>query len=219
MEQFLIGIILGLIGLAVCFFGLRFWFVLLPIFGAIIGFFVGARGIQAIFGEGFLSTGASWLVGIIVGIVFALLSWFIWYAGTIIEAGAVGAMLFSGVLHALFTEPWGAVAFIVALIGAVIFAVGALMLNLPVYIVIINSALGGAALAISGVLMLLGRISVPEIGNGSAVAVVDESKFQGAGWLWVAAWIVLTILGVLYQVRSMAEVRLPEQKWVQARAA
>jgi hypothetical protein len=219
MEQVLIGIVLALIGLAVCFYGLRFWFVLLPIFGAIIGFFVGARAIQALFGEGFLSTGVSWIVGIIVGIVFALLSWFIWYAGTIIEAGAVGALLFSGVLHALFTEPWGAVAFIVALIGAVIFAVGALILNLPIYIVIVNSALGGAALAISGLMMLLDRITVTEIANGSAVAVVDESKFQGAGWLWVLAWIVLSIVGILYQMRGMAEARLPEQKWVQARLA
>ena len=34
MDQ-LIGIVIGLIGLAICFFGLRFWFVLLPIYGAV----------------------------------------------------------------------------------------------------------------------------------------------------------------------------------------
>ena len=176
MEQFLVGIILALIGLAVCFFGLRFWFILLPVFGAVTGFFVGARVMQDIFGTGFLSTTTSWIVGIIMAIVFALLSYFIWYAGAIIMAGAVGASLFSGVLHALFTNPWGWVLFIVALIGAIIFAVGALILNLPIYIVIVNSALGGAALAIAGLLTIFGTIEVEELANGAALAVVERDQ-------------------------------------------
>ena len=75
-------------------------------------------------------------------------------------AGAVGASLFSGLLHALFTNPWGWVLFIVALIGAIIFAVGALILNLPIYIIIVNSALTGAALAIAGLLTIFGTIEV-----------------------------------------------------------
>ena len=217
--EILIGIILALIGLAVCFFGLRFWFILLPVFGGVTGFFVGARVMQDIFGTGFLSTATSWIVGIVVAIVFALLSWFVWYAGAIIMAGAVGASLFSGILHALFTNPWGWVLFIVALIGAIIFAVGALVLNLPIYIVIVNSALGGAALAIAGLLTIFGTIEVVELANGAALAVVDETKLGSASWLWVLAWIVLAVAGIFYQLRSVDEIRLPEEKWVPARAA
>src|SRR5829696_1130147 len=118
--EILVGIILALVGLAVCFFGLRFWFILLPVFGAITGFVVGARLMQDLFGTGFLSTATSWIVGIVVAAVFALLSWYVWYAGAIILAGAVGASLFSGILHAIFTNPWGITLFIVALIGAVL---------------------------------------------------------------------------------------------------
>ena len=217
--EILVGIILALVGLAVCFFGLRFWFILLPVFGAVTGFFVGARVMQDIFGTGFLSTGVSWIVGIIVAIGFALLSWFVWYAGAIILAGAVGASLFSGILHALFANPWGWVLFIVALIGALVFAVGALVLNLPVYIVIVNSALGGAALAVAGLLTMLGTITTMELANGATVAVVDEARFQGAGWLWILAWIVLAVAGIFYQLRSVVEARLPEERWVPARAA
>jgi hypothetical protein len=174
---------------------------------------------QDIFGTGFLSTTVSWIVGIVVAIVFALLSWYVWYAGAIIMAGAVGASLFSGILHALFANPWGVVLFIVVLIGALVFAVGALVLNLPIYIVIINSALGGAALAVAGLLTVLGTTTTVELANGATVAVVDEARFQGAGWLWVLAWIVLAIAGILYQLRSVDEIRLPEEKWVPARAA
>ena len=216
--EILIGIILALIGLAVCFFGLRFWFILLPVFGAITGFFVGARVMQDLFGTGFLSTATSWIVGLIVGLVFAVLSYFVWYAGAIIMAGAVGASLFTGVMHALFTNPWGSVLFIVGLIGAIIFAVGALMLNLPIYIVIVNSALAGASLAIAGLLTIFGTIQVVELANGATLAVVNETKLGSASWLWVLAWIVLAVAGIFYQLRSVAEVQLPEEKWVPARA-
>ena len=216
--EILIGIILALIGLAVCFFGLRFWFILLPVFGGITGFFVGARVIQDIFGTGFLSTATSWIVGIVAGLAFALLAYFVWYAGAIIMAGAVGASLFSGILHALFANPWGVVLFIVALIGAVIFAVGALVLNLPIYIVIINSALAGASLAIAGLLTIFGTIQVVELANGATLAVVNETKLGSASWLWVLAWIALAVVGIFYQLRSVAEIQLPEEKWVPARA-
>jgi hypothetical protein len=218
MEQVIIGILLALIGLGVCFFGLRYWFIMLPIFGAVAGFFVGARVVQEVFGTGFLSTGVSWIIGIIVGLVFALLSWFVWYAGAIIMAGAVGASLFSGILHAIFSNPWGIMLFVVALIGAILFAAIALFLNLPIYIVIVNSALGGAALAVAGVLVLIGTVTVTELSTGAAVAVADEVRFQGAGILWYIVWIILAVLGMLFQVQSISSVTLPEEKWVPARA-
>jgi len=217
--EILVGIVLALIGLAICLLGLRFWFILLPVFGGVTGFFVGARVMQDVFGTGFLSTATSWIVGIIMAIVLALLSYFIWYAGAIIMAGAVGASLFSGVLHALFTDPWGIVLFVVALVGAIIFAVGALVLNLPIYIIIVNSALAGAALAIAGLLTIFGTIEVEELANGAALAVVNETKLGNASWLWVLAWIVLAAVGMYYQLRSVEETRLPEEKWVPAKAA
>jgi hypothetical protein len=219
MEQFVIGILLLLIGLAVSFFGLRFWFILLPIFGAVAGFWIGARAIQELFGQGFLATTTSWIVGILLAIALALLSWFIWYAGAIIMAGSVGALVFSGIVHALFTNPWGWVLFIISLIGAIIFAVIALALNLPLYIVIVNSALGGASLAVAGLLTLMGTVTVMELANGATVAVVDEARFQGAGWLWVLLWIIVAIVGIFFQVQSMATVRLPDERWVPAQAA
>lgn len=217
--EIIIGILLALIGVAVALFGLRFWFILLPIFGAVAGFYIGARAVQDLFGHGFLATGTSWVVGIVVAIIFALLSWFVWYAGAIIMAAAVGASLFSGIMHAIFTNPWGWTLFIISLIGAIIFAAIALWLNLPIYIVIVNSALGGASLAVAGLLTMFGMITTAELANGATVAVVDEARFQGAGWLWVLVWIVVAVVGIFFQLQSIASVRLPEERWVPAQAA
>ena len=219
METVIVGIIIGLLGLVVCFFGLRFWFYLLPVFGFIIGFFIGSKALQEWFGQGFLATTTSWIVGLVLGVIFALLSWFVWYAGAIIQAGAVGAMLGSGLIGAISNSAPGFIFFVFALVGAIIFAVGALVLNLPIYIVIVNSALGGAALAVAGLLALLGRVTTGELSNGATVAIVDEPGAESIGWIWVLLYIVLAIAGIWYQIRSMTEVVLPEEKWVPARAA
>ena len=66
-------------------------------------------------------------------------------------------MLAAGVLHAVLKNPWGWALFMVALVGAVLFSLIAMLLNLPVYVVIVNSALGGAWVAVAGSLMLVGR--------------------------------------------------------------
>ena len=121
-------------------------------FGGVTGFFVGARVMQDIFGTGFLSTATSWIVGIIMAIVLALLSLLIWYAGAIIMAGAVGASLFSGVLHALLHGPLGPGALYRGPGRRHHFRRRRLLLNLPIYIIVVNSALAGAALAIAGLL-------------------------------------------------------------------
>jgi hypothetical protein len=94
-----------------------------------------------------------------------------------------------------------------------------LALNLPLYIVIVNSALGGASLAVAGLLTLMGTITVMELANGATVAVVDEARFQGAGWLWVLLWIIVAVVGIFFQVQSMTTVRLPDERWVPAQAA
>ena len=43
--------------------------------------------------------------------------------------------------------------------------------------------------------------------------------WEGAGWLWVILWIVLAVVGIFYQLRGVAEVMLPEEKWIKAQPA
>jgi hypothetical protein len=64
-----------LFGLAVAYGGYRLFLILLPIWGFFFGFGLGAQTLQAIFGVGFLSTISSWVVGLIVGLIFAVLSY------------------------------------------------------------------------------------------------------------------------------------------------
>ncbi len=67
------GMIALLFGLVLAFAGYRLFLVLLPIWGFFFGFGLGAQSIQALFGDAFLATITSWVVGFVVGAIFAVL--------------------------------------------------------------------------------------------------------------------------------------------------
>ena len=207
-----VGILLGLLGLIVCFAGLRVFFIALPIIGLITGFFVGAAGIGAILGDSFLSGVFAVIVGIIVGLVFGVLAYFLWYVGALLAAGSTGALIASGFMNAIGVDSGWAV-FIAAAVGFVLLFVVAFILALPIYVVIVNTAFVGAAGVITGILLIFNQFDRADLGYGLAWATIEES------WFWAIAWVVLAVLGVLAQLRSIAAVTLPEDRWTAASPA
>lgn len=206
----LLGILLALFGLAITFFGLQVFFATLPILGFIFGFFLGAGGVEAVWSDGFLSTATGWIVGIVVGLVFALISWFWWYAGALLSAGAWGAVLGTGILHLFNSTPSNWVLFIFAAIGFVGMLLVALLLNLPIYIVIVSTSWAGASILIAGILLVFNRIDYQELGNGTAASIINES------WWWTIVALVVAVLGMVFQLMMRAAVTLPEERWVPA---
>ena len=209
MGDFVVGFIAVAVGLAVCFAGLRLWFALLPIWGFVAGFFIGATAVTAVFGDGFLSTVTGWVVGAIVGVVFALLSYMIWYFGAILAAASVGALIGSGLMRAFNVENEWVIAIVAAGVG-VLFALAALLMALPVYVVIVNTAVAGAIAITAGVMLLFNRIDLDELDNGAAWALINES------WFWLLIWAALAVAGVMAQMRSMIDATLPEERWIRA---
>lgn len=209
----LLGILLILFGLAITFFGLQVFFATLPLLGFILGFFVGAGAIEKIWNDGFLATATGWIVGIIIGLLFALISWFWWYAGALLGAGAWGAVLGTGFLMLFDKTPSDWMIFIFAGIGFVAVLLLALFLNLPIYIVIVSTAWAGASVLITGVLLLFNRVNYQQLGDGTAAGIINES------WWWGLVAIVVAILGMFFQLMMRAAITLPEEKWVPATSA
>lgn len=203
----LIGILSVVLGVAVATMGLRLWFWMLPILGFLAGFFLGAIAIFQLAGDGILATVLSWAVGLVVGIAFALISWFWWYLGVILAAGSAGAGIATG-LAASFGAERDWVLVVVGIIGAAIFVFGAMLLNLPIYIVIVNTAIAGALGAVAGVLLIFDRLELDNLGGGQAVAIVNDSL----GW-WLL-WIAIAGFGIAVQLRSTMLVSLPADRFV-----
>jgi hypothetical protein len=209
----LLGILLILFGLAITFFGLQVFFATLPILGFIFGFFLGAAGVEAIWGDSFLSTTTGWIVGLVLGALFALISWFWWYAGALLGAGAWGAVLGTGILHLFDKTPSDWLLFIFAAVGFVGVLLLALVLNLPIYMVIVSTAWAGASILIVGVLLMFNRVNYEELGNGTAAGIINES------WWWGLVALVLAVLGMFFQLMMKAAITLPEEKWAPATSA
>jgi hypothetical protein len=207
----LLSIFLIIFGLMITFMGTAVFFAVLPALGFALGFFTGAAGMFAIFGDGFLSTIGGWIAGILIGIVFAFISYFWWYAGVLLSAGSLGALLGSG-LAQVFGLDDGFLYFLFGLVGFIVFMSVALVLNLPIYVIIISTALAGANLLVIGVLLLFNRIDSEELGYGTAAAVIDES------WLWTLVVLVVAIVGASFQLSVRERLVVPQDRWVNASA-
>ncbi|HVL22608.1 MAG TPA: DUF4203 domain-containing protein [Thermomicrobiales bacterium] len=212
MNDIIVGLIALGLGLAVAFLGLRLWFVMLPIWGFFTGFYVGAAAIEALTGDGFLSTVTGWVVGAIIGIGFAIVSYVFWYVGALIAAGAVGASLVTAIMAGFGVDD-GWFLSLMALVGAFIAVVVAFLLALPIYLVVISTAIAGATGAVTGIMLILNRIEVEGLQNGAGWTMVTES------WFWFIVMMVIATIGLGAQLSMMSQTRLPEERWGRAAPA
>lgn len=205
----LLGFLAIVVGIAVCFVGLRLFIFLLPIVGFVAGFFAGAGFITAVLGDRFLATTLGILVGIAVGALFALFAYLFWYVGVILSAGSAGALLGAAVFGSLgITTSW--LLFVLAVIVAAVFIVVAFLYALPLYLVIITTAFEGAALAIGGVLLLFNKMDRTEFGASRVWQRIDNHWY-----LWII-WLVAAALGIGYQLSQLRRASLPQERWTRA---
>jgi hypothetical protein len=182
------------IGALWCFFGWRFFLLLLPLWGLFVGFNVGTEFVASVFGQGTFATITSWAVGAVLALVFAVLSWMWWYFAVAVLAGSVGFAI-GQAAWGLIGSDTGLIAFAIGLVVGVVFAVAVLALNVPRLLVVLLSAFGGAAAIVAGFFILTGAIP-PE-----ALRWGEVGKELGSSMLAVVGLIVLTIAGIIVQYK------------------
>jgi hypothetical protein len=197
MEVILMATLAAVLGLVLCLWGYRIFLVMLPIFGFFAGFWLGAEAVALIFGTGFLVTITGWVVGFILGLIVAVLSYLFYFVGVALIALAAGAALGSGLMGA-FGFDSGILVLMVEIVSALVVAGLTLVFNLQKYIIIAIAALGGANAIVLSPLLLFGRVSLASVsGAGSAVGPVVRDS-----WLWLVIWLIIAIGSIVYQVRS-----------------
>jgi hypothetical protein len=184
-----------LFGLIVCFAGYRFFIMLLPVWGFFTGFALGAQAINALFGTGFLAELTSWIVGFVVAVVFAVLSYLFYIIGVALLAGSVGYALGSGIVFAI-SENWNILAFLIGLAVAIIVAAVVILLNIQKYAVILLTALGGAGAIITAFLLLFNQIDVTAVGQNGVIDFLSENL------IWMVIGLILVGLGFAAQLQT-----------------
>ena len=114
---------------AVAFFGYRLLFLLLPIWGFFWGFGLGAQTIQALFGDAMLATVTSWVVGFVVAMFAAVLSYLFFYIGVFLLAAAIGYGVVVAILLAIGLD-FGFIVWLLGLIAGVALGVVTIRFNL-----------------------------------------------------------------------------------------
>src|SRR5262245_31303714 len=111
----LVAILAVVIGLAFAFGGWRFFLLLLPLWGFIVGFSLGTEAMRSLFGDGTFATLLSWIVGFVIAAIFAVLSYLYYYAAIAILAGTVGYAIGASAWGLIGSEQ-GVIAFVIGLI-------------------------------------------------------------------------------------------------------
>lgn len=186
-----------LLGVAFCFAGYRFFLVMLPIWGFFGGFWIGAYTVSLILGGGFLAIITGLVVGFVVGIIGAVLSYLFYLVGVAIIAASFGGALGSGVMGALGFDP-GLIMAIVTIVSGLIAAGLTLLLNLQKYVIIILTAVAGAVLIVLAGMLVFGQVSIADLQTGGNFI---QPIFQGS-WFWGVVWLVLAIAGAILQIRA-----------------
>jgi len=197
VTSLLLVVLAALLGIAFCFVGYRFFLVMLPIWGFFAGFWIGAYGTSLLLGTGFLGTAIALLVGVVAGIIGAVLSYFFYTVGVVLIAAALGGMIGSGVMGALGFDP-GLLTAIVVIGSALVAVVLTLILNLQKWVIIAFTAIAGAALVVLAGMLILGQVTVAQLqGAGGILAPI----FQGS-WIWGLLWLALVVAGIVVQIRT-----------------
>jgi hypothetical protein len=192
LGTLLAGGLLLFLGSLVAFGGYRLFLILLPIYGFFFGLSFGAHSVQALFGDGFLSTTTSWVVGFFAGLLFALLSYLFWSFAVAIAAGSLGYGLVAS-FFGLFGADLDVVVWIFGVVVGILFAIAAIVLNLQKAIVIVSTALVGAWTIVGTFLFLFTSATPASLAESGAKTVLDDHP------LWLIIFAVVAAVGMLFQ--------------------
>ena len=195
--QLVVGILAVVIGLAFAFGGWRFFLLLLPLWGFVVGFSLGTEAMRALFGDGTFATVTSWVVGFVIAVLFAVFSYLYYYIAIAVLAGTVGYALGASVWGLIGNEQ-GVIAFVIGLVVGVIFAAVALALNVPRYLVIVLTGLGGAAAVVAGWFILIGKVPSDNVTWWQVGQLIKDS------WFYLIVWALIGAAGILAQLRGPA---------------
>lgn len=198
LEGILVGLLAIGIGLAWAFYGLKLFAILLPLWAFLFGLVSGAQWAQEVFGEGFFATTLSWGIGIVFGLILAVISYFWYYAAIVILAGALGYALAVGLFVALGSGT-GVIVVLIGLVVGAIFAIGTFMLGVPILLVMVVSALTGAVAVVNGVYLLFNfnDLTVQNLNAGLFGSLFNQ------GLVPTVVFIVLAVVALMYQIRDV----------------
>lgn len=200
MQDVIFGLVAIAAGALFCFRGYLAFRIVIPVWGAFVGFGAGAGLVASITGDGFLRTGVAWAVGLVTAIAFAVLAYLFFEVAIVIGMVSIGFALGTSAMVALDVSWTWLVVLVGVVVGALLAAV-AIAVDLPMLLLVVLSALGGASAITTGVMLLAGTIDTRDFDDD------DLTTRAADGWWWYAVYIGLAVAGIVIQVRGAERLR------------
>lgn len=98
--------------------------------------------------------------------------------------------------------------FSIGVIFAAVFILAAFIIQLPIYLVIIDTALASAMIVVGGLLLIFDRIDRADIGTA-----VTWHRIHDHWTLWIL-WLVIAAIGIGAQLTAVERATLPQERWI-----
>lgn len=211
MENFVFGLLAIVGGAVFCFRGALAFRILIPVWGAFVGFAAGAGFIASMTGDGFLQTGLAWTVGLVTAAIFFVLAYLYYAAAVVIAMASVGFALGTSLMVALNIS-WSWIIILAGVVVGVVLALSAIIANLPMMMLMVLGAVGGASAIVMGVMLLFGVVSAADFTNPDLTIAINDQ------WWWYLLYLALVVLGIVVQVRAIGHLRQTMQNaWTAGR--
>ncbi len=195
MDAIVVGIIAVLIGALLCFRGYVTMRLIISLFGAFVGFLLGAGLVAGVTDSGFGQLALSWLVGLVGAVLFGVLAYFSYQVAVVIGMAGIGFAIGTAVMAAVGVGSQGATV-VVGLVAGALLAVIAIATDLPAVILVVLTALAGASVTVTGVMVIAGSIGL------NRMTVEGVSAEMSRGWWWYVLYGGLALLGIVAQLRA-----------------
>jgi hypothetical protein len=207
VDAIVVGIIAVLIGALLCFRGYVTMRLIISLFGAFVGFLLGAGLVAGVTDSGFGQLALSWLVGLVGAVVFGVLAYFSYQVAVVIGMAGIGFAIGTAVMAAVGVGSQGATV-VVGLVAGALLAVIAIATDLPAVILVVLTALAGASVTVTGVMVIAGSIGL------NRMTVEGVSAEMSRGWWWYVLYGGLALLGIVDQLRARpGGPRTMRQQW------
>lgn len=210
MGDVVLGIVALAVGAMFCFRGYLAMRVIIPIWGAFVGFMLGAGLVASFTNEGFLGSLLAWLVGPGAAIVFAALAYLYYEVSVLLGMSSIGFVIGTSIMGALGVR-WSWLIVLVGVLAGLGLAMVALVGDLPMTLLTFLTALAGAATVVTGLLLLVDVVSVSDFTSGTT------TQRLGDDWWWTAIFVGLAVVGIVAQLRHTARRRTSLRRvWAQS---
>jgi hypothetical protein len=200
MRDVVVGVLVLVVGGLFCFRGYLAMRVMIPIWGSLVGFVLGASLVATVTDAGFLGALVGWLVGFGLAILFGLVAYLYYEVSVILAMTSIGFTLGTTAMVALDVR-WSWLVILVGLVVAVLLAAFAIAADLPTGILVVLTSLAGSSAMVLGVLLLIGRADTAAFSTATIVDSIADD------WWWWVLYAALAVAGVVTQIRVVERLR------------